>query len=55
MEQNADQEDVCWQAKRASLVGMLVVENAVVLDEKALQEEKLQKMQPAAKTSPVTS
>ena len=47
MELNADQEDVCWQAEWASLVGMLAVENAVVLVEKALQE---QKMQPATET-----
>jgi len=44
VELNADQVDVCWQAEWASLVGMLAVENAAVLDEKALQEQRLQKM-----------
>ena len=48
---SADQEDVYWQAEWAYLVGMLAVEHVAVLVGKALQEQRLQKMQPAAKTS----
>jgi len=51
---NADQEDVCWQEEWVSLVGMQAVVNAALLVEKALQEQRLQKMQPAAETSRIT-